>query len=657
MFLLLLSLAYSHLTHIIPKAYFSAELSGHNWKLVEGLQIGLDPSLGSFAQEVTEFFVESIYTPTGIRLSIVKSTDVKLGIQVVPSKDEFYRINMSPDIIEIQAGNYEQLFYAYQSLLQLLPPQIYCNKRVENPPEWTAPCTLVEDRPRFQWRGVMIDVCRHFFDVDTIKSIIDGMSHYKLNVLHFHLTEDQGWRLEMRNFPNLTLYGSKRDGSPKHHDAGHLDGIPYGPFYYSEEDIKEIIEYGRVRCVKIIPEIEMPGHALSLLAGYPQYSCTGGPFKPRCFWGVEQDIICAGNDEAIEFLERILDDVLEMFDSVFIHCGGDECPRTRWETCPKCQKRIKDEGLKNEDQLQCWFTQHFAKYLESKGRRLIGWDEILNGDLPFPESTVVMSWRGVSGGQKAAKLGHDVVMSPNTNLYLDYWQFAAPEPYEYIGGLVTAYNIYHYEPTAGLDEQYHKNILGIQGNLWSEYVWERSDCQYKLFPRILSVAETAWSDVDQRDWPRFMMFYTNHHKDALAAMGVVDAGLQYGTLGKWDAGELPESKWVSVEFPVDDCLNQKGTIEAGFVYRSGMDTKVRNVKFLFDGAVVAEDNHEGLVAEFAVKNTYTFNTDKKPSGKISIQAEMMCENNDNCAGAIYVYCVQMVNNEKDREAPLRNYDF
>ncbi len=655
MFFILLAQTFCHFTHIIPKAYFSAEISGEGWTILNGMQIGYVSSISSFAKEVSEFFSDSIYTPTGIRLPVVESSSVKLGIQITQSKDQFYRVNMDPDLIEIEAADREQLFYAFQSILQLLPPQIYCNKTVENPPKWTAPCTLIEDRPRFQWRGVMIDVCRHFFDVDTIKSIIDGMSHYKLNVLHFHLTEDQGWRVEVPNYPNLTLYGSKRDGSPKHHDAGHLDGIPYGPFYYSVDDIKELIEYGRKRCVKIIPEIEMPGHALSLLSGYPQYSCTGGPFKPRCYWGVEADIICAGNDEAIEFLEHLLDEILEMFDSAFIHLGGDECPRDRWQKCPKCQQRIKDEGLKNEDQLQCWFTQHFAKYLESKGRRLVGWDEILSGDLPFPESTVVMSWRGVGGGQKAARLGHDVVMSPNSHLYLDYWQFAAPEPYEYFGGLITSYNIYHYEPTEGLEEEYHKYILGIQGNLWSEYVWEREDCQWKLFPRILSIAETAWSDVILRDWSRFLTFYTNHHQEALASMGVVDAGMQYGKIGKWDAGEVPNGKWVSIEFPVDDCLNQKGHIEAAFIYRGGHKTNVRNVKFLFDGAVAAEDDHEGTVTELGLNNIYTFNTNTKPSGKISIQAEMMCVDSDDCAGIIYVYCVEM--KSKDREAPLRNYDF
>ena len=239
----------------------------------KGTFVGYSSSIASYAKEASQFFSDSIYTPTGIRLDAIKTTDVHLGIQITPSKDEFYLINIDTNHIEIQAANNEQLF---------LPSK--ANKTISNPPIWSAPCTLVEDHSRFQWRGVMLDVCRYFFDVDTIKSIFDGMSHYKLNVLHFHLTEDQGWRLELKNHPNLVHYGSKRDASPKHNDAGHLDGIPYGPFYYSKEEIRDIIEYGRKRCVKIVPEIEMPGHALSFLAGYTQYSCTGGPFKPRCYW-------------------------------------------------------------------------------------------------------------------------------------------------------------------------------------------------------------------------------------------------------------------------------------------------------------------------------------------------------------------------------------
>ena len=247
-------------------------------------------------------------------------------------------------------------------------------------------------------------------------------------------------------------------------------------------------------------------------------------------------------------------------------------------------------------------------------------------------------------------------MTPDTHLYLDFYQFAALEPYEYIRGLLTCYNIYHYNPTEGLDEKYHKFILGVQGNLWSEYVWEREDLEWKLFPRILAVSEIAWSQLDQKNWYNFLVSYAVHQKDVLSNMGLVDAGIQFGKLGDWKAGELSKNKWVSVDFPVDDCLNQKGTFEAAFVYKSGSESSVKNVKLLFDGAVVAEDDHEGVVKESSEDAIYTFTTNKKPDGKISISAEMMCKDGEDCAGVIYVYCTKLVNGNEEKKL-VRNYDF
>lgn len=269
-----------------------------------------------------------------------------------------------------------------------------------------------------------------------------------------------------------------------------------------------------MRSIRVIPEIEMPGHALGLLCGYPQYSCNGGPFKPRCKWRVEADIICAANDEAISFLEDVLDEVMNIFPSVYIHCGGDECPRTRWQTCPKCQERMKDEGLQNEDQLQAWLTRHFAKYLESKGRRLVGWNEILKGDLEFSESAVVMSWLG--DAEKAAKLGHDVVMTPNGYLYFTWQQFYAKEPFEYVGGYVTAHTIYFYNPLKNIPENLTSKIIGVQGSIWTEYIWERTDLQWKTFPRALALAEIAWLPNERKDWVRFMHDYGSHEAMVLS---------------------------------------------------------------------------------------------------------------------------------------------
>ena len=650
LFTFLLALAFSakYPVNIIPEPNDLTVLDNQYWTLQSGMQIGYDSSVDG-AKDLANFISDSFYAPTGIRLSVVNSQP-KLGIYLGgDSTSDEYHLSMDENLVTILAKDRELLFDGFQTLLQIMPYQIFSNKTISGI-EWKAPCVVVHDKPRFQWRGLMVDVCRHFFGVDVLKTIINGMSHYKLNTLHFHLTEDQGWRIEFEKFPNLTKYGAIRDASPKHHDSGHLDGIPYGPYYFTIDEINEIIDYAAERSVKIVPEIEMPGHALAALSGYPQYSCTGGPFKPRCYWGVEQDIYCAGNDDTIAFLESLLDETLKIFDNVFIHCGGDECPRTRWETCPKCQQRIKDQGLANAAQLQCWFTQHFANYLESKGRRLIGWDEILDGGLEFPQSAVVMSWRGTSGGIKAASLGHDVVMTPTSAVYFDYWQFAAAEPYEYICCLVTSHLIYTYNPTDGIEEQYKHHVIGVQGNLWSEYIWEREDLEWKAFPRCLALAEVGWCPNEQKNWQYFLHKFATNAVHQLTTMGINQADEQYGTKGTWVPGDIPANKYATVSLPLDDSLNQKGKIEVAFVSTGGHDLHVKNVKLVYSGTVVATDEHESVITEKPTNGIYSFTTTVKPTdGKISLSAEMMCKDSDDCQGTVYLYCVQM-------QEPMNNYD-
>lgn len=634
MFLLSAFLTY---VSIVPHPKEVTEIEGQYWDLIDGMQIGYSSGSKEFTKELAQFFSDSIYTPTGIRLSVVESSDVKIGIQLDSSDDDEYHLLMDESLVKITGKNRELVFDGFQTLLQLFPPQIYSNKTVKQSIEWKAPCVTVHDKPRLQWRGLMIDVCRHFFDVDTVKSIIDGMSHFKLNNLHLHLTEDQGWRIELKKFPNLTKYGSIRDASPKHRAPGELDGIPYGPYYYTEEQIRDIIEYARMRSITVMPEIEMPGHALAYLSAYPQYSCTGGPFKPRCFWGVENDIICAGNDEGIAFLEQIIDEVLNIFDNVFIHLGGDECPRTRWETCPKCQKRIKDEGLSSTSQLQCWFTRYFSQYLESKGRRLVGWDEVLDGYLDFPKSTVIMQWRSAAAGM-AARRGYNVVVSPNFDLYLDFQQYQAPEHFEYGGGFITTYHIFQFNPAKELYGSLEQYLLGLQGNLWSEYIWERADLQWKAFPRAVAVAVSGWEEQESKDWVRFMHDFAVKEKEALQQMGINDAGLQYGEQGGWKKGQL-SSEYTTIEMSLTNSTNAKGNIEVAFVHTGGKhDVHVKNVKLLFNNVLVASDSHEGIINEVPQNSLYSLSTDQVPSPTaIKVQADMMCDGGDDCEGIIYLY--------------------
>ncbi|OHS96159.1 Beta-hexosaminidase [Tritrichomonas foetus] len=632
----LLAFALSTEVNIVPRPNEVSVLEGQTWTLQAGMQIGYDASIEG-AKDLAQFISDSLYTPTGIRLAITE-TQPKLGIYL--GKDTTgsneYHLSMDANLVTVLANTRQFLFYGFQTLLQLLPAKVYADS-LQSGVEWTAQCVVVHDSPRFEWRGIMLDPCRHFFDVDVIKTIINGMSHFKFNILHFHMTEDQAWRLELEKFPNLTIYGAIRDASPKHWDGWVLDGIPYGPYFFTADDIKEILKYANDRSITVIPEIEMPGHALACLSGFPQYSCTGGPFKPRCYWGVEPDIFCAGNDDTIKFLESLIDEVIAMFPGTMLHLGGDECPRTRWETCPKCQQRMKDEGLKNTDELQTWFTRHFCNYLETKGRRLIGWDEILSGDLPFPESAIVMSWRGTAGGEKAVKLGHDVVMTPDGYCYYDYCQFAANDKFEYIGGLVTIRTTYFYNPTQGIDEENKHHIIGVQCNCWSEYTWEQEDLQYKIFPRSLAMASTGWCQHEDKDWARFVRDYAVKGHDQLVAMGLNEAGVQYGTQAYWSKGEFQADKWLSVTFPVDNALNSNGDKEAVFVHTSGSQLRIRNVKLLFNDAVVSEDNHEGVAAEVPTNNIYSFSTSETPGEKITISAEVKCEGGDDCEGRVFLF--------------------
>jgi hexosaminidase len=320
--------------------------------------------------------------------------------------------------------------------------------------------------------------------------------------MHWHLSEDQGWRMEIKKYPKLTEIGSKRKETVIGHNSGEYDNTPYEGFY-TQEQIKDIIEYAQKKYITIVPEIDLPGHQIAALASYPELGCTGGPYEVWTKWGVSDDVICAGNDNAIQFLKDVLEEVMEVFPSEYIHIGGDECPKTRWKDCPKCQARIRKEGIKGddkhsaEDYLQSYVTKEIEKFVESKGRHIIGWDEILEGELA-PNATV-MSWRGVSGGIEAAKKEHNVIMSPNTYLYFDYYQSkdTEHEPIA-IGGYLPLEKVYSFEPTEGIPEEYKKYIVGVQANVWTEYISTFSKVEYMTLPRLAALAEVQWCAPSQR---------------------------------------------------------------------------------------------------------------------------------------------------------------
>ncbi len=463
--------------------------------------------------QVGIYLSKMIQPATAFKLTVqqvASGQKVKNGIYLTTRKakkslgEEGYYLEVKKNLVTLRANTAAGLFYGVQTIRQLLPVEIERQEKVKDKIDWKIPCVQIEDKPRYQWRGMHLDVCRHFMPKEFIKRYIDYIAMHKMNVFHWHLTEDQGWRIEIKKYPRLTKIGAWR----KETLVGHyettpqiFDGKPHGGFY-TQEDIKEIVSYAKSRFVTIVPEIEMPGHALAALAAYPELSCTGGPFEVRTLWGIEENVYCAGKEETFEFLENVLSEVMELFPSKYIHIGGDECPKTRWKECPLCQERIKQEGLKDEHELQSYFIRRIEKFLNSHGRKLIGWDEILEGGLA-PDATV-MSWRGTAGGIAAARQHHDVIMTPGTHCYFDHYQGDPDFEPLAIGGFTPLEKVYSFEPTPEeLTKDEARHILGAQGNVWTEYMATPKHVEYMVFPRIAALSEVLWSPAEKKDWADF----------------------------------------------------------------------------------------------------------------------------------------------------------
>lgn len=434
---------------------------------------------------------------TGYELAIKDQGD-KNAIVLETGKDttnaEGYTLTAGHNNIIIKGNSGAGTFYGVQTLIQLLP--------VEKARAMYVPGVNIADAPRFAYRGLHLDVGRHFFSVDFIKKYIDLMAMHKLNTFHWHLTEDQGWRIEIKKYPRLQEVASKRkETMAGRYDDNKYDGKPYGG-YYTQEQVKDVVKYAADHFITVIPEIEMPGHSLAALTAYPNLGCTGGPYEVGTRWGVYDDVYCAGNDSVYLFLQDVLDEVLELFPGKYIHIGGDESPKVRWEKCPKCQLRMKQEGLKDEHALQSYFIQRMEKYLNSKGRQIIGWDEILEGGLA-PNATV-MSWRGIEGGIAAAKQKHDVIMTPGEFCYFDHYQSRSTNEPLAIGGFLPVSKVYSYEPVpAELNSDEAKYIKGAQANLWSEYINNNDYMEYMVYPRACALAEVLWSPKDKRNYDNF----------------------------------------------------------------------------------------------------------------------------------------------------------
>ena len=466
-------------------------------------------TLNNETKLAADFLALLIKNPTGLSIPVEQgnkeiSQSVIMSLDPSIGNDEGYVLHITPKKISVKAKSAVGMFYAVQTLRQLLPVEVENDKLVEGL-ILSVPACEIRDEPRFAYRGMHLDVGRHMFPVATIKRYIDMMALHKLNTFHWHLTEDQGWRIEIKKYPGLTEIGGFRKETLVGHGQTRpkvFDGKPYGGFY-TQDEVKDIVAYANSKFITIIPEIEMPGHSLAALAAYPEFSCTGGPFEVATSWGVFPDVYCAGKDATFHFLEDVLSEVLDLFPGTYIHIGGDECPKDRWEECQACQNRIKEEGLKDERELQSYFISRIEKFLISKNRKLIGWDEILEGGLA-PEATV-MSWTGIEGGIEAAKQKHDVIMTPNQHVYF-WWYQCEPEGQPLAaGGYLPLEKVYSYDPMPELltaEEQ--KHILGLQACLWSEYVDSPELLDYMVYPRMFAMAETAWTPASKKDFEGFL---------------------------------------------------------------------------------------------------------------------------------------------------------
>ena len=456
-------------------------------------------------QRNAEFLASYVKAQTGIELQVQAGEGGKGGIvlQLGLANDnpEAYQLKVDANQVVISSPSEAGVFYGIQTLRKAV--DVAEGSNVE------LPAVEIKDQPRFGYRGMMLDVGRHFFSMDEIKTYIDMMALHNINRFHWHLSEDQGWRIEIKKYPKLTEIGSMRKETVIGHNSGKYDGKPYGGFY-TQEQAKEIVAYAAERYITVIPEIDLPGHMQAALAAYPELGCTGGPYEVWTQWGVSDNVLCAGNDQTIQFIKDVLAEIVEIFPSEYIHVGGDECPKVKWSTCPKCQARITALGLKSdnkhtkEERLQSYVIHEAEEFLNSKGRKMIGWDETLEGGLA-PNATV-MSWRGEAGGIEAAKQHHDVVMTPNTYLYFDYYQSkdTETEPMA-IGGYLPIERVYSYEPMPkSLSPEEQKYIVGVQANLWTEYIPDFKQVQYMVLPRMAALSESQWCAPEKKNYEAFL---------------------------------------------------------------------------------------------------------------------------------------------------------
>ncbi|MDO5978100.1 family 20 glycosylhydrolase [Flavivirga spongiicola] len=486
---------------IIPKPVYLKQLEG-------GFLLNDKTFFVSSNEEedkIASYFNEKIKKSTGFKLNINRKKSGTNNIIFKIDKDlelnkEGYILNVSSDEIVVKSKHYQGLFYGMQTMMQLLPPEIESDVIAPNV-EWVIPNVEIKDQPEFGWRGLNLDVSRYFSSVDFIKKQLDILSLFKINKFHWHLTDDQGWRVEVKKYPKLTTISSKRKND---------DGSIYGE-YYTQEDIKEVVAYAKERFIDVMPEIDVPGHVVAVLAAYPELSCAEKHLETRVLWGIDSNILCAGKENTFKFLEDVFEEIVPLFPFDYVHIGGDEVPKNEWESCQRCQKRIQDEDLKDESQLQSYFMTRVENMLKKHNKKIFGWDEILEGGIS--ETANIMSWTGEEGGITSANAGHDVVMNPSKYTYINFYQGDHHVEPMAFGAYISLKDIYNYNPIPSkIAEDKRKHILGSQASVWTEYAATDSIVEYQLYPRILAMAELTWTPTKDKNYENFLERLNNQYK-------------------------------------------------------------------------------------------------------------------------------------------------
>ena len=521
--------------NIIPEPQ-SVSFSKGEFK-VKGANFNYDSFLTKATAEAIAKLADDIYISTGKVNSLAAATGVNYGTPIESLKGvyflkdptlapEEYRIEVTPRAVKVTAADHNGFLYAITTFRQMLPIEVYSAKQSTD--KLLIPCCIIQDKPRFSYRGLELDCARHFYNVDQVKRLLDVMAMYKLNRFHWHLTEDQGWRIEIKKYPLLTEIGAFRSGTQQTYERGKNDGKRYGG-YYTQAQIREVVEYAGKLGITVIPELDLPGHMLAAMASYPWLGCTGGPYQVWTRWGVSDQVLCVGKEKTFEFLFDVLDEICDLFPSEYIHIGGDECPKKEWDRCPACTAKMDELGLVTDEKgtrgqkLQNYVTKRVQDYLAAKGRKIIGWDEILEGELA--EGATVMSWRGTTGGIKAAGLGFDVIMSPTTYCYLDYKQGTTEKDdlagagYPKKGKVYDAKNLYSYEPLDGFDDASAAHILGVQGNVWTEYIRNEDQLYFMVIPRLQALSEVQWTVPAKRSYDNLVRKMQGYHFKVMDAFG------------------------------------------------------------------------------------------------------------------------------------------